>query len=175
VILETVALTALAASSISDAERRRRKKRVQSLVLMGQWRRLRLELGTEALRELVKHFPLGSDMRSGLFEELRRPLIRADIADDIGIYEQVFDAEAWFEQASDEEILELADTGFGGDYPADNVAYFMEDRHRGVARTLEYARIEGRDGAVGFEVHVDPGHAMAWIRFHRKHLLEHIE
>lgn len=43
--------------------------------------------------------------------------IKAEVHTDDHIYEVNFDAEPWFAQASDKEILEVAECGWGGDYP----------------------------------------------------------
>lgn len=90
-----------------------------------------------------------------------------------------FDAEKWFEQASDQEILDLAKCGksdpveWGGDYPGDAVALYMQDYNPNVAELFSYINIiqrTGRKDAPGFECYVYSGDAGAWIMANRPHL-----
>lgn len=74
-----------------------------------------------------------------------------------------FDARLWFEQATDEDIRELAGIGWGGDYEADAVARYMEDRNEDVAGVFTYART----AALGFECHVDEASALAYLAIRR--------
>ena len=48
-------------------------------------------------------------------------MIRANVHTDDRLYDVNFDATAWFERASDQEIIELAECGWRDDYPADAV------------------------------------------------------
>jgi hypothetical protein len=75
-----------------------------------------------------------------------------------------FDAVPWFEQASDEEISELAAKGWGGDYEADAVAEFID--------TPEIRAII--DKGAGFEVHIDGPQAMVWLADNRTNLYEEL-
>lgn len=43
-------------------------------------------------------------------------------------HEAHFDAEPWFRRASDEQIEALADIDWGGNYPADDVAWWMRGK-----------------------------------------------
>jgi len=87
--------------------------------------------------------------------------IKSDIISDDWSWKVTFDATPWFEQASDADILELAKCDFGGDYPADDVARFFEDRIPGIAATLEHCR---QTEGVGFECHIDADHATEWLK-----------
>ena len=80
-----------------------------------------------------------------------------------------FDAVAYFVQASDDELVGLVDCGFGGDYPADEVAQFMADLDEGVERVFMYLSFEPEHFGekVGFECHVDQRPALLWIKAHR--------
>src|SRR5438874_11870052 len=98
--------------------------------------------------------------------------IPAECHSDDLVHEIRFDALAWFEQASDEEILGLAACGWGGDYPADAVAYFFADTDPGVGLLFDYLhRVRDRPGAPGFECRVEPRAAARWVRSRRPHLL----
>ncbi len=63
-----------------------------------------------------------------------------------------FDATLWWAQASEEQKQALRDCGWGGDYPADEVAIFMADHDEGVKRMFTYLEIID----IGFECHVEP-------------------
>lgn len=83
-----------------------------------------------------------------------------------------FDAAPWFHQASDREILELAQCEWGGDYPADYVAEYMADHDAEPRKMFDYIAIANADhNRVGFECWIDPGDARAWLNRHRPHLL----
>ncbi len=85
-------------------------------------------------------------------------MIRATICSDDGIVKTEFDATKWFKQAEVKEILELAECGWGGDYRANKVAIYMGDRLD--LDVIGYAELAP---GVGFEVHVDPDQARAWV------------
>ena len=91
-----------------------------------------------------------------------------------------FDATPWFEAASDMEIFALAECGvanpskWGGDSPADEVARYMELKHRGVSFLFEYLsrmRLSETNSSTGYECYVSGGDAVAWIKEHRPKLL----
>jgi len=72
------------------------------------------------------------------------PVIKATVHDDEWRYDVKFDALPWFQQASDEDILNLAKVDWGGDYEADGVAEFCEDTDANVKRLC---RGRNRNGA----------------------------
>lgn len=80
-----------------------------------------------------------------------------------------FDAVAWFAQASDTEIMELAGCRWGGNYPADAVAQWMADVDPAVGSLFRYLervndpRAEWQDPC-GFECYVDADAALAWLK-----------
>jgi len=91
-------------------------------------------------------------------------------------FEIKFDAAPWFEQASDQEIIDLAEIDFRGDEAADVVALFMEDRDERIADMFHYLRspsVRGRKNAPGFEVSVHVKLAIRWINKNRPHLMTH--
>ena len=96
-------------------------------------------------------------------------MIRANVHTDDWHYDVDFDATAWFEQASDQEIIELADCGWRGDYPADAVAEFMADHNNQIQRLFDYLSHDPRTGKdpIGFECSVNEGDARAWLKEHR--------
>jgi hypothetical protein len=59
-------------------------------------------------------------------------MIRADVRIDGSDLRVIFDATAWFEAATDTQIERLADCGWDGDYPADEVAVSMRSANRQV-------------------------------------------
>lgn len=88
-------------------------------------------------------------------------------------FDASFDATPWFEQASDEAIIELAEGGWTGSV-AEKVARFVEDES--VEVVIDYClRKEAQGRPVGFGVEIHPGTALEWLRLHRPHLAEKLE
>lgn len=98
--------------------------------------------------------------------------IPAEVHTDDHHHESRFDAEPWFKQATDEEIVELAKIGWRGDYAADLVAEWTADRNKEVRNVLK--NTSPRDG-VGFECSVDEDAAVAWLKKNKKELWTKIE
>jgi len=83
-----------------------------------------------------------------------------------------FDATPWFRQASNNEITDLAACGFGGDYPADEVAIWMADQHPGIANMFKYIEaVTTPRHSEGFECHVGEVAATAWVKRYRPYLI----
>lgn len=91
------------------------------------------------------------------------------------LIDATFDAEPWFEQTTDKELVTLAKAGFGQCEEANAAALYAEgqgDRYVQVA--LGYVR-DNEVRGIGFQVEIDPVAATAWIREHRPHLLDKLE
>ena len=88
-------------------------------------------------------------------------MIKATISADETNWSYDFDAQPWFEQATESEIEELAESDWMGSYEADNVAYWFELQPgkdgEGVKRILEIAQ-------EGFLVIIDAADAEAWLK-----------
>ena len=97
------------------------------------------------------------------------PMIVAGCHSDDRLGVARFDAAPFFEQASDEDIVALAGCDWAGDYPADRVALFFDERVAEVSFILEYCR---RKMDMGFEAWVDATTAVAWLKSNRPELLE---
>lgn len=91
-------------------------------------------------------------------------MIKANVHSDDHVYTHDFDATPWFQQASDEELIELAKIDYGGDLAADQVALILEDQDAEIATLLEYCR---KKDEVGFEVHINQSQAEAWLKENR--------
>ena len=167
-LIEALAMVALAASGMSDSERKVRQKRIQARAVLGQWKELERELGQLSYREYVQALPEGV-VKDDALRFLEPFVVRAEIHSDDFTLGGDFEAAPWFEQASDVEILDLFGVGWGGDYEADAVAEYFEgnDAYEWIAHVLEEVRATKN---LGFEVHVDPAHAVRWIRRYRPHL-----
>jgi hypothetical protein len=111
-------------------------------------------------------------------EVLLKPMIRAEAHSDDHNVEVEFDAVRWFKQASDDEILELAECGWGGEYPADGVAEFFDGKKNGTSRLFRYLEDIAGDWSKkdcgGFECHVNEEDAIKWLRKNRPAVLPHI-
>jgi hypothetical protein len=78
-----------------------------------------------------------------------------------------FDATKWFEQATDKAIVDLIDCGWGGDYPADDVAMFMADDNQTIEDMFKYLELRNPIDCFGFECNVNPDDAMTWLKNNR--------
>lgn len=93
-------------------------------------------------------------------------MIRAEVHSDDYAATAKFDATPWFEQATDEAIEQLAKCDYGGDYAADAVAVWSASLFADVAGVFQYDEL----ARCGFECHVNPDDAEAWIAENRPHL-----
>ena len=108
-------------------------------------------------------------------EELRskygltpRVRIEAEVHDDARLNLIVFDAGAWFNQASDQEIFDLHEIGWGGDEAADVVALFFEETNEDIGALIVFCRsTQGTHNALGFECSVNADNAMDWLKQNR--------
>lgn len=91
-------------------------------------------------------------------------MIEATCHSDDHAIDLTFDATPWFTRASKEEIQKLADCNWGGDYPADEVAVFMAHRNPDLANLLSYVEVRHPIDGIGFECHVNPESAVAWLK-----------
>ena len=102
-------------------------------------------------------------------------MIKAKAWSDDHNIEVEFDATAWFEGASNKEILDLAACDWRGDYPADEVAMFMADQVPALADLFRYLAIIAKDPLKkdlgGFECAVDADQAHQWIKKHQSNIL----
>ena len=96
-------------------------------------------------------------------------VVPATVASDDGVVTASFDAEPWFRASTDEELLELANLGWGGCQAADSVALHLEADNKAVAGIMEYLRLmqETIENAPGFEVYIDPAAAERWLQRHK--------
>jgi hypothetical protein len=80
-----------------------------------------------------------------------------------------FDAVLYFEQADDNDLVELVRCDCSGDYPADEVAQHMADLNEDVGNVFTYLSFgpEQFGEKVGFECSVEQKQALAWIKANR--------
>ena len=93
-------------------------------------------------------------------------MIRAEVHSDDYAATARFDATKWFEQATDNEIEQLARCDYGGDYAADAVAEWSAKLLDDVAAVFAYDEL----ARCVFECHVNEDDAEAWIATNRQHL-----
>lgn len=91
-------------------------------------------------------------------------MIRANVHSDDYVYEVDFDATLFFEQATSEQLADLIECDFGGDYPADDVARHFDDENQEITTLLDYCR---RKDECGFECHVNSDDAAEWLKANR--------
>lgn len=89
-----------------------------------------------------------------------------------------FDAQEWFKQAADDDILELAREGYQFDATSDAVAEFMKDKDEKVKEVFDYVdsknatlKSRGKDNE-GFGCSVDESQALDWVEKFRPHLMD---
>ncbi len=102
-------------------------------------------------------------------------MIKAECHSDDRCVEVNFDATPWFEQATDKQITELANIGWGGDYPADDVADFMEKTNSEIQQMKTYIGLRQRIETIGYECHVSPEEARSWLKANRPVLFAALE
>lgn len=95
----------------------------------------------------------------------KKYIIPAEVHSDDYVYSIEFDALEWFMQANDEDIQELQDYDFGGDYPSDDIALFQNNLD---IKNL-FAYIEKQN--IGFECRVNKEAAIKWVKENRPGLL----
>jgi len=97
--------------------------------------------------------------------------IRAEVHTDDRNVEVNFNAIEWFDQATDDQIRNLAQCDYGGDYPADVVAQYMADHDKGVEDLFTYIRLmAGKKNSPGFEVHVNANDVTKYLKENRLEL-----
>lgn len=103
------------------------------------------------------------------------PGVKAEAWSDDGVVKVIFNAALWLNQASDEDILNLARIGWGRDFQADRVAEYFS--HVPEMKVLfDYlACLQRTDKDCGFECHVDQGTAVAWLGEHRPSLVVELD
>jgi hypothetical protein len=104
---------------------------------------------------------------------LLAPVIPAEVHSDDFATRGDFDALAYFMQAGEQELLKLADCGWGGDYPADEVAQHMASLNAGVKGVFTY--IENTPNRVGYECVIDGDKALEWIKTNRPGVYKKIQ
>jgi hypothetical protein len=103
-------------------------------------------------------------------------MITATCHSDDFIFDFEMDVTPWFKQADFNEIYKLMACGWGGDYPADEVAIFMAGINEECADMFKYleriANIKGKKDESGFECYVDKEEALRWLEKNEKNTYE---
>lgn len=112
---------------------------------------------------------------SRLAPERKCPVIRAEVHDDELRTSARFDATAWFEQASDKDILDLARVDWREGEAAYAIPVFFEGYDVGTPDTVDdvFAAVNILD--TGYEVTVEPEDAIRWVERNRPHLMDAIQ
>jgi len=97
--------------------------------------------------------------------------IMATCQTDDRVLEVTFDATAWFAQATDDQILALSRHNWCHCEVADTVAeHFRDGMTAGIFHYLEILQKHRPELAVGYEVKVNPAHAIWWVIQFRRHV-----
>lgn len=102
----------------------------------------------------------------------------AEVVSDDHIQKASFDAQDWFKQATDEDILELAREGYSHDFTSDNVARFFRETNEDVKRVFDYLDtikdVPSKKDVNGFGCTVDEDQAITWVDANRPHLMDQL-
>jgi hypothetical protein len=110
-------------------------------------------------------------------EIVNAPISATMITDD-GVAKVEFNAAEWFKDATDKEIFELAQQGWGQCEVADSVAEHFDSgnaRLEHVARAFEYLHSANQFKTLGYACSVDPDEAMYWLERRRPKLFKAIQ
>jgi hypothetical protein len=103
-------------------------------------------------------------------------MIKATAVTDDGMIRIEFDAEPYFQEASENDLWELYLCDFRDDLPADSVAvYFSQDATLDLFTYLDLVNKYNPLGDVGFECCVNRKQALEWIDQHRPNLWKLIQ
>lgn len=91
-------------------------------------------------------------------------MIHAEVHSDDHVWTASFDATPFFEQVSLQDLQDLAHCDWGGDYPADAVAEFMDEKDPGVTEVFKY---KDKKEAQGFECNIREHSAFVWVKANR--------
>ena len=105
--------------------------------------------------------------------------VGAELRPDDGRLEATFDAAAYLAAADPNSIVELADSGWGGSYAADEVAQHARAHDPAVEKVLAYCEAASTpENPMGYECAVDAAAALRWLAAARPDayaLVEHTE
>ena len=118
----------------------------------GRWSR-----ADQVLRTMLR--AMGVDANTGSMN------VAAEIILDDGHGQESFDATPFLRDADIEDIKELAECGWRGDYAADEVAWFVRELPGYEDVDALMTRMQKRGW--GFEVVINEEQAMAWLAMHR--------
>ena len=128
---------------------------------------------------LINVFPGERVMPGDSIGTIKPIAIAAECYDDLFHHRVTFDSVDWFVQASDQEIMDLAECGWGGNLPADAVAEFFENKNDDIDRVFKAVRFFnnprwGYKRKIGFECQIEEDSAVNWLRVHRPNIYKKI-
>lgn len=82
-------------------------------------------------------------------------------------FEVSFDAQAFFQSATDKQLLAVAEVGFSGDYATDAVAEFFSKSNEELQEAFGYLGVLPRKYDCGFECSVDSEGYYRWMAEHK--------
>lgn len=94
--------------------------------------------------------------------------VPAECHSDNHVVQANFDAAPWLKRAPAKNIIALCKCGWGGDYPADQVAIDMARRIPRIKFMFEYVFAQQSAGEdVGYECHIQGDEARKWLKVNR--------
>lgn len=93
--------------------------------------------------------------------------VKAEAHTDDYVIQVDFDAKGYLSFAQPEDLVKLALCGWGGDYPADEVARHEALSFENEDMNILFGYLRLKRHGLGYECHVDEETAMTWLLEHR--------
>ena len=162
-------------SRLKDTVLRILEENVSGLADVDIRRAAEIEPLLEFLVAYLSKTPLDARLpvHDGVDPALLEPTVTASChSDDYAVEVHDFDATGFFTQASDEELRQLREEGFGYGYAADAVAVYVASHDREVQAMFDHnAALPSNVELRGFECYVNEKEAVAWLARHRPSVL----
>lgn len=84
--------------------------------------------------------------------------------------EETINAIDWFEQASDDEISNLAQSGLESSVCTDAILYFFESKNPHLEYFLKKAQNNSGESLMGFDCYINKEDLLKWIKIRRNNL-----
>lgn len=106
--------------------------------------------------------------------------INARAVTDDEVFDVPFEAEPWFIDASDDDIVKLFDDGLSDSYQSDVIGYFCCENSNNkylecLFTYLEYTnKYKNHPVAIGFSIRIDTKDALKWVKENRPTIYDRV-
>lgn len=122
-----------------------------------------VEVAAAGMLDALAHTPVEAAARSNF----KNMPVDATFWTDDRRFEVSFDAQAFFQSATDKELLAVAEIGFSGDYATDAVAEFFSKSNEELQEAFTYLGVLPSTYDCGFECSVDSEGYYHWMAEHK--------